>query len=124
MRMSTSVFLTRSILVAVKMAVLPASQCWPTDRSGMCKFGMQWHSVAAGGRARSRNPFEVACIVDLFAVVICKPWGVGASLRRGVVLSQRFIVQPVSTTMNLGGTTEVLLGRVERAHQEGGMGGK
>ena len=71
-----------------------------------------------------RNPFEVACIVELFAVVICKPWGVGASLRRGVVLSQRFIVQPVSTAVNLGGTTEVLRGRAERAHKEGGMGGK
>ena len=36
----------------------------------------------------------------------------------------RFIVQPVSTAMNLGGTTEVIRGRAERAHEEGGMGGK
>ena len=80
--------------------------------------------MAEGGRARGRNSFEVACIVDLFAVVICKPWGIGASFNRGMVLSQRFIVQPVSTAMNLGGTTEVLRGRAERAHEEGGMGGK
>ena len=85
MRISTSVFLIMSILVAMKMAVLPASQCCPTDRRGMCKFGMRWHSVAADGRARGRKPFEVACIVDLFAVVICKPWGVGVLFRRGVV---------------------------------------
>ena len=72
-----------------------------------------------------RSPFEVACIVELFAVVICKLWRVGVSLRRGVVLSQRFIVQPVSTAMNLGGTIEVLVrGMAERAHEEGGMGGK
>ena len=60
----------------------------------------------------------------MFAVVICKPWGVGVLLRKGVVVSQRFIVQPVSTAMKLGGTTEVLQGRAERAHEEGGMGGK
>ena len=40
-RISTSVFMTMSILVAVKMAMLSASQCWPTERRGMCKFGMQ-----------------------------------------------------------------------------------
>jgi len=119
MRMSTSVFLTKSILVAGKMAVLPASQCWPTDRSGMCKFGMQWHSVAAGGRASGRKPLEVACIVELFAVVISNPCGVGASWRRGVSLSQRFMVQPVSTAMNLGETIGELRGTVERAHEEG-----
>ena len=103
-------FLTMNILVAVKMAVLPVSQCCPTERRGMCKFRMRLHSVAAGGRARDRNPFEVACIVDLFAVVLCKPWGVGASFNRGMVLSQRFIVQPVSTAVNFGGTTQVLRG--------------
>ena len=88
----------------------------------MCKFGMQWHSVAAGGRAKDRNSFEVACIVELFAVVICKPWGVGALFKRGMMLSQRFIVQPVSRAMSLGGTSKVLRGRAERAHEEGGMG--
>ena len=67
---------------------------------------------------------EVACIVELFAVVISKPWGVGASLKRGVVLSQRFIVQPVSTAMNLGGTTEVLLGRAEKAQKKCEMSDK
>ena len=80
--------------------------------------------MAEGGRARERNPLEVACIVDLFAVVICKPWGAGDSFKRGMVLSQRLIVQPVSTAMNSGGTTEVLLGRADKAHEEGGMGGK
>ena len=59
----------------------------------------------ADERARGRKPFEVACIVDLFVAVIYKPWGVGASFKRGVVLSQRLLMQPVSTTMNLGGTT-------------------
>ena len=54
--------------------------------------------MAEGGRARGRHPFEVARIVDLFA-------GIGASFKRGMVLSQRLIVQPVSTAMNLGGTT-------------------
>ena len=34
---STSMFLTMRMLVAVKMAVLLASQCWPTDRRGMCQ---------------------------------------------------------------------------------------
>ena len=63
-------------------------------------------------------------IVELLAVVICKPLGVGALLRRGVVLSQRFMVHPVSTAMNVGGTIEVLLGTAERAHEEGEMGGK
>ena len=85
----------------------------------MCKFGMRWHSVAAGGRASGRKPLEVACIVELFAVVICKPSGIGASWRRGVSLSQRFIVQPVSTAMNLGETTGELRGKAERAHEEG-----
>ena len=113
-----------NILVAAKMAVLPVSQCWPTKRSGIRKLRMPWHPVAAGGRARGRNPFEVTCIVKLFAVVICKPRGVGALLKRGMVLSQRFIVLPVSTAMNLGGTTEVLQGRAERVHEEGGIGGK
>ena len=40
------------------------------------------------------------------------------------MLLQRLMVQPVSTAMNLGGTTEVLLDRVDKAHKEGGMGGK
>ena len=30
--------------------------------------------VAEGGRARGMNVFEVTCMVDLFAVVICRPW--------------------------------------------------
>ena len=91
----------------------------------MCKFGMQWHSVAAGGRARGRDPFEVlACIVDLFAVVIYKPWGVGISFNSGIFPSQRLMVQPVSKAINLGGIIEVLLGRADKAHEEGEMGGK
>ena len=85
----------------------------------MCKFGMRWHSVAAAGRDRGRKPLEVACMIELFAVVISNPCGVGASLRRGVSLSQRFIVQPVSTAMNLGETIGELRGTVERAHEEG-----
>ena len=64
------------------------------------------------------------CIGDLFAVVICKPWGVGASCKREMVPSQRLIVQSVSTAMNLGGSTEVLQGRADKAYEEGGMGGK
>ena len=80
--------------------------------------------MAEGGRARGRKHFDVACMVDLFAVVICKPWGVDASFKSGIVLSQRLMAQPVSTSMNLGGTTEVRLGRTYKAHEEGGMGGK
>ena len=85
----------------------------------MCKFGMRWHSVAAAGRERGRKPLEVACIIELFAVVISNPCGVGALLRRGVSLSQRFMVQPVSTSMNFGETIGELRGTVERAHEEG-----
>ena len=85
---------------------------------------MRWHSVAAGGRARGKLPLETACMVDLEAVVISKPLGVGISLLRGMSLLQRFMVQPVSTAMNLGETTGKVLGKVDRAHEEGGMGGK
>ena len=56
--------------------------------------------------------------------MICKPWGVGVSFKIWIVLSQRLMMRPVSTVMNLGGTTEVLLGRADKAHKEGGMGDK
>ena len=63
-------------------------------------------------------------MLDLFAVVICRPWGVGVSFKSGIVLSQRLMVHLVSTAMTLGGNTEVLLGRAYKAHKEGGIGGK
>ena len=63
-------------------------------------------------------------MVDLFAVVICRPWVVVISFKSGVVLPQRLMVHPVSTAMTLGGNIEVLLGRADKAHKEGGMGGK
>ena len=56
--------------------------------------------------------------------MIYKPWGVGALFKRGIVLSQRLMVQPVSTAMDLGGTTYALQGRADKAHKEGIMGGK
>ena len=56
--------------------------------------------------------------------MICKPWGIGASFKSGIILSQRLMVQPVYTAINLGGTTEVLLGKADKANEEGGMGGK
>ena len=67
-----------------------------------------WDAMTFSSRrwkSKRQKPFEVAYIVDLFAVVICNPWGVGASFKRGMVLSQRFIVRPVSTVMNLARTT-------------------
>ena len=66
----------------------------------------------------------MAYIVDLFAAVVCRPWGNGVSFKSGVVLSQRLMVNPVSTAITLGGNTEGVLGRADRAHKEGGMGGK
>ena len=90
----------------------------------MCKLGMQWHLVAVGGKARGRNLLEGACIVDLFAAVIYRPWGVGLSFKSGVVLSHRFMVQPVSMAVILEGNTEGLLCRVERVQEEGGLGGE
>ena len=46
------------------------------------------------------------------------------SFRRGVVLLHKFMVQPVSIAIILDRNTEWLLGRAERAHKEGKMGGK
>ena len=66
----------------------------------------------------------MACIVDLFAAMIWKPWGVKVSFKSGIVLSRRFMVQPMPTAIILGGNTDGLLGRAKRAHEEGGMGGK
>ena len=65
-----------------------------------------------------------AYMVELFTVVICEAWGVGASFKSGIVLSQRLMVQPVSTAMNLGGATKVELDRANKSHEEGEMGGK
>ena len=63
-------------------------------------------------------------IVDLLAAVIFSPWGVEVSFKIGIVLSQRLMVHLVSTAITLGGNTEGVLGRADRAHKEGGMGGK
>lgn len=81
------------IFVAVKIAVLPASQYWPTERRGMWRSGMQWHWVDDWGKARGRKPLEVTCIVVLFAAIILNPLGVEVSSSTGVM------VQPVATAI-------------------------
>ena len=113
-----SAFLDIAILVAVKMTMLPASKCWPTDMRGMFKLGMRWHWVVDGGKTRGRFHLEVACIVDLFPAAILSPRGVGVSFKRGVILSHKLMVQPVSAVIISGGNTDGLLGRGERAHEE------
>ena len=89
----------RIILVALKIAVLPASHCWPTDKSGMCKFGTRWHSRAAFGRFKGRSPLDVARIWVLLAAVIRMPLGVVCSSASGIVSSHKLMVHPVSTAM-------------------------
>ena len=64
-------------------------------------------------------------MVDLFAVLLCRPCGIGVLFKSRVVLSQRLMAHSMSTAMRtLGGNTEMVLGRVDRAHEEGGIGGK
>ena len=95
----TSWLRSRCIRLDVKMAVQLASQAWPMDSKGACKFGTRWHSVALRGSGKGRCPLEVAVIEWRLAEVIEMPFGVGCSWRRGVLGSARLIVQPVSAAM-------------------------
>ena len=100
--MFTLSFETSIILLELKMAVFPASHCWPTESRGRWRFGTRWHSVAEGGSGRARLPFDVARMVSLLAAVMVIPFGVGCSSESGVFMSHRLMVHPVSTAMTLG----------------------
>ena len=55
--------------------------------------------MALPGRGKGRYPLEVAVIEWRLAEVIEMPFGVGCSLRRGVLGSAKLIVQLVSAAM-------------------------
>ena len=84
--------------VAVNTAVVPASVACPTENKGLWREGIRWHSCF-GSSGIGRNPLDAPRMMALFATVIAMPLGVVASSSSGVVLSARWMVQPVSAAM-------------------------